>query len=94
LAAVFLAWAMHFVKSGGSGTAAFGWPLDLATTVIQCSKSCFSMVVPSTSATALPGTPPHPARMAAGTKKAPSARAVSFLFMIAVEGSVGVISAG
>jgi hypothetical protein len=38
----------------------------LAATFIQCSKSARSIVVPSTSATAFPGIPPHPAAMAAG----------------------------
>ena len=80
---------MHSVYAGGFGTAAFGWPLDFAAIASQCSKSVFSMAVPSTSATALPGIPssPHPATRAAGTKKAQSAKTCRYLFMIGFEGS-------
>src|SRR5215213_1183827 len=49
------------------------------------------MGVPSTSATAFPGIPssPQPAAMAAGTKKAQSARVVRRSLMIAGQGSGG-----
>ena len=96
LAAAFLACAMHSVKAGGLSSALSPCALDFTATFIQCSKSCFWIALPSTSATALPGRlfSPHPARIAAGTKKAPSARTVSFLFMIGVEPSVCVIKRG
>ena len=79
---------MQSAKPGGLGAAAPLWPPDLAATVIQWSKSLFAIEVPSTVATASPGTPPHPAKIAAGTKKAPSARVHSFVFIITrIEGS-------
>ena len=63
--------ATHAVYSGGLGTAAFApCPLERAATLIQWSYSDFSMAWPSTSATALPGTPPHPATSAAGAARA------------------------
>ena len=63
--AVFFLFATHLVNSGASGTEAPGWPLDLEATLIQCSKSSFSIGSPSTEATALPGTPPQPTATAA-----------------------------
>src|SRR4051794_39703997 len=63
---------MHSVKSGGLGTAVLAapCPLERAATLTQCSYEDFSMDWPSTSATALPGTPPHPAASAAGAARA------------------------
>src|SRR5215210_146541 len=63
--------ATHSVNSGGLGTEAFApCPLERAATLIQWSYCDFSIVLPSTSATALPGTPPHPAASAAGAARA------------------------
>src|SRR5215217_6079294 len=59
--------ATHAEYSGGLGTCAFApCPLERAATLIQWSYSDFSIAWPSTSATALPGTPPHPATSAPG----------------------------
>src|SRR3954466_8992119 len=69
--------AMHSVNFGGFGGAAVAWPPDLEATVSQWATDDFSSELPSTVATASPGTPPQPATSAAGTKKAPSARVQS-----------------
>src|SRR5262245_19653336 len=73
---------MHLVNSGESGTAAFGWPLVLAATVIQWLKSSLSIELPSTVATALPGTPPQPTPTATSTVRAQRARTSRTAFVM------------
>ena len=64
------------------GAAAVAWPPDLEATVSQCSKSFFSIGGAVDLGHRVAGTPPQPATIAAGTKKAPSARVYSFVFIL------------
>src|SRR5689334_21678802 len=65
---------MHCLKSGASGTDAFGWPLVLAAMFIQWLKSSLLIELPSTVATAFPGTPPQPATTATSAMRAQRVR--------------------
>ncbi len=91
LPAVFFFSAMHCLKSGASGTEAFGavvalgfcWPAEATAAIfIQWSKVLVLMVWSPTLATASPGTPPpHADSDRASTKKAQSARTNDFMVM-------------